>query len=88
MRMKIGKIICMMEVCGMSGYNPPYEITNKILILVAMVSEKIGQITERENLKSKPHLRKNYLKLAIQKGLIKMTIPDVPKSKNQRYIKL
>ena len=46
MRMKIGKIICMMEVCGMSGYNPPYEITNKILILVAMVSEKIGQITE------------------------------------------
>lgn len=43
----------------MSGYNPPYEITNKILILVAMVSEKIGQITERENLKSKPHLRKN-----------------------------
>lgn len=40
-------------------YTPPYQITDKILSLVAEISEKIGKITERTNLDSKPHLRKN-----------------------------
>lgn len=43
----------------MSFYTPPYEITEKTLRLVASVSEKVGRITERSNLDSKPHLRKN-----------------------------
>ena len=43
----------------MSGYTPPYEITDKILSLVASISEKIGRVTERSNLDSKPNLRKN-----------------------------
>lgn len=43
----------------MGNYAPPYEITDKILTLVATVSEKIGKITERNSLKSKPHLRRN-----------------------------
>lgn len=43
----------------MGSYVPPYEITDKILTLVSSVSEKIGQITERSNLESKPHLRRN-----------------------------
>lgn len=43
----------------MGKYAPPYEITDKILGLVSSVSEKIGQITERSNLESKPRLRKN-----------------------------
>ena len=41
------------------SYIPPYQITDKILLLVAEISEKIGKITERTNLDSKPHLRKN-----------------------------
>ncbi len=41
------------------SYTPPYQITDKILSLVADISEKIGKITERTNLDSKPHLRKN-----------------------------
>ena len=40
-------------------YIPPYKISDKILSLVADISEKIGKITERANLDSKPHLRKN-----------------------------
>ena len=40
-------------------YIPPYQITDKILSFVADISEKIGKITERTNLDSKPHLRKN-----------------------------
>lgn len=38
-------------------------------------------------LKSKETLRKNYLNPAIEHGLVTMTVPDKPKSKNQRYIK-
>ncbi len=43
----------------MSAYVPPYQLTDKILILVASISEKIGSITQRSNLDAKPHLRKN-----------------------------
>lgn len=43
----------------MSGYTPPYQITDKALSLVAMISEKIGKITQCCNLDAKPHLRKN-----------------------------
>lgn len=43
----------------MSGYIPPYEITDKILTLVASVSEKIGQITAKNELEARPHLRRN-----------------------------
>ena len=40
------------------------------------------------DLKSKETLRKNYLSPAIEKGLVKMTLPDKPHSRNQRYIKI
>lgn len=43
----------------MENYNPPFEITNKILALVSEISEKVGNITVRNSLDSKPHLRKN-----------------------------
>lgn len=44
-------------------------------------------IMEALGLKSKEALRKNYIKPAIELGLIRMTLPDKPNSKNQRYIK-
>lgn len=34
------------------SYIPPYQITDKILSLVADISEKIGKINERTNLDS------------------------------------
>ena len=40
------------------------------------------------NLRSKETLRKNYLNPAIENGLIAMTLPDKPNSRNQRYIKI
>ena len=39
-------------------------------------------------LKSKETLRKNYLNPALEEGLVKMTLPDKPNSRNQRYIKI
>lgn len=46
-----------------------------------------GEIMQRLGLKSKETLRKNYLNPALESNLIKMTIPDKPNSRNQRYIK-
>lgn len=39
-------------------------------------------------LKSKETFRKNYMNPAIELGLVQMTLPDKPNSKNQRYVKI
>lgn len=44
-------------------------------------------IMEQLGLKSKENFRKNYINPAIELGVIRMTLPDKPNSKNQRYIK-
>lgn len=46
-----------------------------------------NEILHLLGLKSKETLRKNYLNPAIQAGFIRMTLPEKPNSKNQRYIK-
>lgn len=47
-----------------------------------------NHIMELLGLKSKENLRKNYINPAIKLGLIKMTLPEKPNSRNQRYVKL
>lgn len=44
-------------------------------------------LMEKLGLKSKEGFRRNYLRPALDKNLIQMTIPDKPNSKNQRYFK-
>lgn len=39
------------------------------------------------NLTSREGFRRNYLRPAIELGLIQMTIPERPSSRNQRYVK-
>lgn len=43
----------------MSNYVPPYTISNRMLKLVASISEKVGKINSHRELESKPHLRRN-----------------------------
>lgn len=40
------------------SYSPPYQITDKVVELIALISEKIGQVSER-SMDSRPHFRKN-----------------------------
>ena len=47
-----------------------------------------NEIMKQLGLKSKETFRKNYINPAIELGLVQMTIPDKPNSKNQRYIKI
>lgn len=46
-----------------------------------------NEIMEKLNIKSKDTLRKKYLYPAIEQGLIKLTIPDKPRSSKQTYYK-
>lgn len=45
-------------------------------------------LMEKLGLKSKEGFRRNYLRPAIEMNLIRMTIPDKPNSRNQRYVKV
>ena len=61
---------------------------NKLLdIMEYGIPISANEIMERLNIKSKETLRGSYLNSAIENGLIRMTLPDKPNSKNQKYIK-
>ena len=64
---------CIKKLLEVMEYDSPY--TSKVLM------EKLG-------LKSKEGFRRNYLRPAADRNLIRMTIPDKPNSRNQRYIKV
>lgn len=61
------------KLLAVMEYDIPY--TSKTLM------EKLG-------LKSKEGFRRNYLRPAVDMDLIRMTIPDKPNSRNQRYVKI
>ena len=44
-----------------------------------------AEIMERLTLRDRNSFRKRYLEPALENGLIEMTIPDKPRSRNQRY---
>ena len=69
-------------------------ITNETIninkLLVVMESGKpmtATEIIEKLGIKSKETLRGQYLDPAIKQGLVSLTIPDKPTSKNQMYYK-
>lgn len=64
------------------------EYVNRMLeVMDYDVPYTSNTIMELLGLKSKETLRKNYLNPAMELGLVRMTLPDKPNSKNQRYIK-
>lgn len=44
-------------------------------------------IMEKLGIKSRETFRKNYMNPALELGIVEMTIPDKPNSRNQRYVK-
>lgn len=58
----------------MDNYILPFDITNIMLDRISSIMKKIGKLN-------------NYLNPALENGLIKMTNPDKPTSKNQMYYK-
>ena len=64
------------------------EQINRLLdVMEADIPLSATEIMRRLGIKSKETLRNSYLNPALQNGLIKMTLPNKPSSKNQRYYK-
>ena len=61
---------------------------NKLMQVMESYPQSAQQIMLRLNLKSRVSFRKNYLLPALEAGLIGMTIPKKPTSKNQMYFKI
>mgnify|MGYP002522833609 FL=1 len=67
------------------------HINNQITELMKVIEsypQSATELMEKLNLKSRLGFRKNYLKPALDAGLIGMTEPDKPTSKNQKYFKI
>ncbi|SEH40063.1 Fic family protein [Selenomonas sp. KH1T6] len=52
------------------------------------VSYKAKELQEKLGLKSTAGLKRNYIEPAMRQGLIAMTLPDKPTSRNQRYYRV
>lgn len=61
---------------------------NKLMQVMETYPQSAQQIMDRLNMKSRVSFRKNYLLPALEAGLIGMTIPEKPTSKNQMYFKV
>ena len=57
----------------------------KLLDVLGEEELSAAQIMERLDLSHRPTFRKNYLNPALAQGVIEMTVPDKPNSRNQMY---
>ncbi len=64
------------------------ERISALLSVIEAYPMSAKELMERLGLKSRNGFRQNYLAPALEAGLIGMTCPDQPTSKNQRYFKL
>ena len=71
-----------------SNANTSEYVKRMLTVMEYDVPYTANSVMEQLGLKSRDNLRKNYINPAIELGLVKMTIPDKPNSKNQRYIKI
>lgn len=74
------------QISEENGYLP--ETVQKLIeVMDYGVPYTSNILMERLNLKSREGFRRNYLHPAIEMNLIQMTIPDKPRSRNQRYVR-
>ena len=67
--------------------NISIQVNKLIELMETDIAYSANELMILLNIKSKETLRATYLNPAIENGLIRMTLPDKPNSKNQRYIK-
>lgn len=71
--------------------NHSNHLNNRVAELLKVVEpypQSATELMEKLNLKSRAGFRNNYLQPALDAGLIGMTEPDKPTSKNQKYFKI
>lgn len=65
--------------------NPQANQEIKKILNFCIIPKSRMEIQEFIGIKDREHFRKNYLRPLIKDGLLKLTIPDKPRSPNQRY---
>lgn len=73
-----------------SDYDSDYDDDPVERLLHTLGNKEMStpELMKKLGLTHVPNFRKNYLNPALERGLIERTIPDKPKSRNQRYRKL
>lgn len=68
-------------------YEKTYENTEEKILQFCTKERTAKEIAEYCGYKGIDRFKRNYLKPLLEQEKIKMTIPDKPKSKNQKYIR-
>ncbi len=63
------------------------QYVKRLMAVTTTDPKSAAELMEMLGLRSKATFQKNYLKPALEAGLVKMTLPDKPTSRNQRYFK-
>ena len=69
-------------------YNHINNQITKLMKVIESYPQSATELMQKLNLKSRVGFRKNYLQPALDAGLIGMTEPNKPTSKNQKYFKI
>ena len=70
-----------------SDYDSDYDARLAALVEFCSTARTRDEMMEDQFISSPSYFRQHYLKPLLESGKIRMTIPDKPKSKNQKYIK-
>ena len=85
---QIDKIL---EETAAQFHEAPEQLPQCVVKLLAVMEENVpytgASLMEKLGLSSKEGFRRNYLRPALDRNAIRLTIPEKPSSKNQRYIK-
>ena len=75
------------EIAGDSSMDYSMYSSQVRKLMTALGNDTLSgsELMLRLNLKSRAAFRQNYLLPAIENGLVEMTVPDKPNSRNQRY---
>jgi len=71
-------------------YDTPYDtpqVTTEVERLIKVLQHEMGRAEMQKSLKltNSKYFRESYLQMAVNYGVVEMTIPDKPQSKNQKY---
>lgn len=86
---QIDQILSEVSGCatGQTEYLP--ETIQRLLAVMEYDTPYTGNaLMEKLGLKAKEGFRRNYIRPAIEMNVIRMTIPDRPNSRNQRYVRI
>ncbi len=80
-------LVNVMKTVERESRNVSEQVNRLLDVMEKGIPLSANEIMNRLGIKSKETLRGSYLNPALENGLIRMTIPDKVKSKNQRYVK-